>query len=180
MDVARQMVEYLTGLGHARIGYIGGPDHIASHRGRWLAFQDVTGQMAVLPGEQQVVRGAGWRLTENEQALIIRMLSGPKRPTAVVAAGYDFALNALAAASVAGLKVPEDLSIVAIDDPPSAAHLNPGLTTIRQPLLQLGQAAATQLCEYLSCNGNGQPLADRILRAELIVRRSAGPIARKA
>jgi LacI family transcriptional regulator len=104
---------------------------------------------------------------------LIRLLSGPARPTAIFAAGYYFALDVYGAAGTVGLRVPEDVSVIGVDDPPSAAHLSPPMTTLRQPLVQLGHAAVTMLCEQIQQNnGNG---GSRTLCAELVVRRSTGP-----
>jgi LacI family transcriptional regulator len=68
------------------------------------------------------------------------------------------------------LRIPDDLSVVGVDDPPSAAHLAPPLTTLRQPLIQLGHAAVTTLAEQVQ---NDQSEAEsRTLLAELVIRRS--------
>ena len=70
--------------------------------------------------------------------------------------------------------MPDDLSIVGVDDPSSAAHLSPPLTTLRQPLVELGRAAVAALQDRIQ--KPEQSVSGRILRAELIVRRSTAPL----
>ena len=103
----------------------------------------------------------------------------PSRPTAVFAAGYSYALEVYATAAAAGLKIPQDLSVVGVDDPPSAEHLAPAMTTLRQPLLQLGEDAAVALLERMSePSGARVSLTNRVVAPELVLRKSAaGPAA---
>jgi DNA-binding LacI/PurR family transcriptional regulator len=61
-----------------------------------------------------------------------------------------------------------------VDDPPSAAYLSPPLTTMREPLVQLGHTAVTALVERI--RHDGAPVDDRVLQAELVIRRSSGPL----
>ena len=96
-----------------------------------------------------------------------------KRPTAIFAAGYYFALNVYSAAATLGLKIPEDLTIVGVDDPASASQMSPPLTTLRQPLVELGREAVGVLCDYF--HRENTELASRMLGAELVVRKSSGP-----
>jgi DNA-binding LacI/PurR family transcriptional regulator len=120
-----------------------------------------------------VLKGSGWRLDERERTELIRLLGGPNRPTAIFAAGYCFALDVYAAAQTIGLHIGETLSVVGVDDPHSAAYLAPPLTTLREPLIQLGHSALTALVERLRQDGG--PVENRLLQAELVIRRSTGP-----
>lgn len=172
MDLARQAVDHLYRLGHRRVGYVGGDEQLCGDRERWAAFAAACKARGLVCENSHVVRASGWRLDEREQAGIIRMLSSCARPTAIFAAGYYFALNLYTAAAVVGLTIPNDLSLIGVGDPASAAHLFPPLTTLRPPLLQLGQAAVSALAEFLQ--GHGANLLSRTLCAELVVRRSTG------
>jgi len=165
-------VNHLASLGHSSIGYVGGGDDVSNSRDRWNGFSDATRQHGFSLHEQSIVRGVSWRLDESERMSLIRALSSPTRPTAIFAAGYYFALDAYGAASTVGLRVPEDLSIVGVDDPPSAAHLSPPLTTLRQPLVQLGHDAVTALRDQVDNDRPGW--TSRTLLAELVIRRSSG------
>jgi LacI family transcriptional regulator len=170
--LARQAVDHLAGHGHASIGYVGGPAELASNRDRWIGFTEGLSDHGLPNKPQWVLKGAGWRLEERERTELIRLLSGPNRPSAIFAAGYDFALDVYAAAQTVGLKIGETLSVVGVDDPASAAFLAPPLTTLRQPLVQLGHGAVTALVERI--RHEGAPVENRFLQAELIIRRSSG------
>lgn len=172
-QLARQAVAHLVGHGHTQIGYVGGPDEVTNNRDRWTGFLEALSERRLSARPQWVLKGSSWRLDERERTDLIRLLSGPNRPTAIFAAGYDFALDLYGAAQTVGLKVGEALSVVGVDDPPSAAHLSPPLTTLRQPLIQLGHSAVTALVER--CRHDGAPVEHRVLQAELVIRRSSGP-----
>jgi len=119
---------------------------------------------------------------------LVQVLMEPNRPTAIFAAGYYFALDCYAAAREAGLSVPAQLSIIGVDDPPSAQYLSPALTTMSQPLIEVGQTAARHVVNQVNQAGHstGNGLADQVgrsrgphvgighpqLRAELVVRES--------
>lgn len=177
-DLARQGVGHLAGLGHSAIGFVGGPDDLSGNRERWAGFRQAMEDRNLPVRPASALRGEGWRLTDRERSELIRMLSSPSRPTAILAAGYDFAMDVYAAARTLGLKIGETLSVVGVDDPVSAEHLSPPLTTLRQPLVQLGQSALTALVERVR-NDSG-PMESRSLRAELVLRRSSGPAPVKA
>lgn len=173
VDLVRQAVNHLCSLGHSSIAYVGGADQTSNSRDRWSGFTSACDEHGIDSGKQRIVKGLSWRLDERERLALSRALSGADRPTAIFAAGYDFALDVYGAASTAGLRIPDDLSVVGVDDPPSAAHLSPALTTLRQPLVELGQAAVSALFEQIQHdNGNG---GSRTLTAELVPRRSTGP-----
>jgi LacI family transcriptional regulator len=112
-------------------------------------------------------------MDEEHKARLTALLREPGRPTGVFAAGYYFALDVYEAAKGAGLEVGRDLSVIGVDDPPSAQHLSPALTTMRQPLIQIGRQAAKGLFEQI---GDDRPAASRtLLSAELVARASTGP-----
>ncbi|MFI5379260.1 MAG: substrate-binding domain-containing protein [Tepidisphaerales bacterium] len=171
-DLAWRALEHLRGLGHERIAYLGGSNTIASEADRWTGFQESCEESAVPIDPAMCLHVAG----EKDGAAIARMLGGPRRPTAVFATGYRLALGAYAAASAAGLRIPEDLSVVGVGDPLGAASLAPALTVLREPLAALGQAAVTMLCEHLQHPGS--ELGSRQFTADLVIRRSSAAPAR--
>ena len=122
--------------------------------------------------EANVIKGRHWQLEDKERMGLIRILSTAGRPTAIFAAGYSFALDVYTAASTIGLRMPTQLSVVGVDDPQSAPHLSPSLTTLRQPLVQLGHAAINALVGRIQ-KLPGETAAPRMLCAELIIRRSS-------
>lgn len=169
VDLARQAVQHLCGLGHTQIGFVGG-DRLSNSMDRWNGFNVALAERNLPVKEGQIIKGGSWRLNDQERMTLMRTLSGGNRPTAIFAAGFYFALDVYGAALTVGLRIPEDLSVVGVDDPPSAAHLSPPMTTLRQPLIQLGQAAMTTLSEQIK-NGDGEAVS-RTLWAELVIRRS--------
>ena len=175
VDLARQAVGHLGGMGHTNIGFVGGSDRLSNAADRAQGFRGACLERGLSCRDQHVIRSDGWRLNEPERMALIRSLSGPGRPTAIFSAGYYFALDVYLAAATVGLRIPEDLSVIGVDDPPSASHLAPPMTTLRQPLVQLGHAAVTTLHELIR-HGSGEVI-NRTLWAELVIRRSTASVA---
>ena len=146
---ARRAAEHLLGLGHRRFAVLCEPE---VHRER------LAGYRAALDAA-----GADWARHKLPAAL-----DATPRPTALLAASDRLALAALDAARVAGLRVPEDLSVVGFDDLPGAVGAAPALTTIRQPLLEKGEIAGRLLTA-------GPTDHSAILPVELVVRGSTAP-----
>jgi DNA-binding LacI/PurR family transcriptional regulator len=172
LQLARQAIAHLISQGHTNIGYVGGPDDQSNFRERWKGYLEALAERQLSSRPQWVLKGADWRLDERERTELTRLLSGPNRPTAIFAAGYNYALDVYSAAQTNGLRIGETLSVIGVDDPQSAAHLAPPLTTMRQPLVQLGHSALTTLTERIR-QDSGR--AERcLLQAELVIRRSTG------
>ena len=100
------------------------------------------------------------------------LLSLPEAPTAVIACNDLMALGAVSAAQRAGLVVGRDIAITGFDDIPLAELAHPSLTTLRQPIYEIGR----QVCDMLICLIRGDELVERhvMLKPELIVRESCG------
>lgn len=169
-DLAVQAVEHLAGLGHRRIAYVGGSSEVCNNIDRWEGFRRAMASRGLPIDSQLVLRTPGWRLAEEDRARLAQLLRGPGAPTAIFAAGYYFALDVYTVANELGLTVPSKLSVVGVDDPPSAEHLSPALTTLRQPLEAMGQTAAAGLVKLVAEAGSVPKL--QRLRAELVVRGS--------
>jgi hypothetical protein len=171
VDLAVQGVRHLAALGHRRIAYLGGGLEICNNIDRWKGFRQGCAEAGVEFDDRLTLRVPGWRLTTPQQRQQLgALLRGPGRATAIFAAGYYFALDVYGAAAEAGLTIPGDLSVVGVDDPPSAEHLSPPMTTLRQPLEQMGRMAAAGLGQLVQ-RADSWPRLTR-LRAELIVRGS--------
>lgn len=104
----------------------------------------------------------------------LEILSQPGGPTALFVQNHPMALGALLAVRELGLRVPQDLSVIAFDDPAWAQLLEPALTTIRQPTDELGNAAAEMLLERVT-HHHILGARMRVVRPELVVRKSVGP-----
>ena len=158
---ARLAVEHLLALGHRRFAMLATaaihPDRLAGYR---EALEAAGIDPAAVPRYELTADRPGHGLEGGRLAL-----AADPRPTALIAATDQLALGALAAASEAGLRVPDDLSVVGFDDVPAAAWAH--LTTVRQPLFEKGEVAG----RLLSGGAGGREV---ILPVELVVRGSTG------
>lgn len=132
--------EHLLALGHRRIAMINGPSHI------WCCQERQAGYVAALTAAGVPVNGDlirhGHLHVEDGYRYGAELLSSADRPTAVFAGNDLQAMGVYQAAREARLRIPEDLSVVGFDDVPVAGWMGPALTTIRQPLADMGVAAA--------------------------------------
>jgi DNA-binding LacI/PurR family transcriptional regulator len=183
---ARQVAQHLVELGHRRFGILSmraiDDDHMG---GRLTPERLAAATYAItrdrLGGYREALEAAGvdWSTVPIEEhhgnsaalgaAGARALLVEEPRPTALLAATDRLALGALSAARELGLDVPGDLSVVGFDDIPDAAFAAPTLTTVRQPLLEKGAAAARILLDHAD-----EP-REVLLPVELVVRESSGP-----
>lgn len=133
-------VLHLRERGHRRIGHIAGPE------GNVLTAQRVRGWRQGM-GEGEIAPVFGDFTIGSGEVAMQRLLAGAARPTAVFCANDEMAIGALKAVRRAGLRVPEDISVVGFDDISFAAFTDPPLTTIRQPRRAFGHAAVAALLE---------------------------------
>ena len=142
---------HLLELGHRRIAYLGdefdNPFGFTSSRHRFTGYERAMAAAGLEVRTDHVVLGAHSRYEARELAL--RLLSLPDRPTAIFAASDTQALGVISAAHEAGLRVPDDLSVVGYDDIEIADFVN--LTTVRQGLFESGRIGA----EMLLCGDPG-------------------------
>ncbi|GBD08205.1 Catabolite control protein A [Candidatus Thermoflexus japonica] len=163
-------VSYLMRLGHTRIAYISGPPMARSDRLRRAGYQEALTAAGIPPDPAWVVEGNG--RPEAGEWGIQRLLEAPVRPTAVFCYNDMTAIGALRAARVAGLRVPEDLSIIGFDDILFAAYTEPPLTTIAQPKYEMGRTAMSMLLRLLQ----GERVSPQLqLPCRLVERASCGP-----
>ncbi|MBS0198617.1 MAG: GntR family transcriptional regulator [Planctomycetes bacterium] len=149
VGLAKTAVRYLLELGHREIAFIGGAGKVSNDRDRLAGFLEACAEAGISTPVNRIFRNSGWRLDESQRVSLEAELGSANRPTAVFAAGYHFALDTFSAAASVGLRVPQDLSIIGVDDPPSASFLNPPLTTFRQMLIEMGRAAARKLLDSI-------------------------------
>jgi LacI family transcriptional regulator len=165
---ARSALRHLLELGHRRIGYIGSHDEMISSRERRRAWEDVQREQGLPRDRQLLVKGDNTQATGFLAAQ--RLLALPSPPTAIFANNDPTALGVLEAARLLGVRVPRDLSVVGFDDVPQAAQSHPPLTTVRQPLEQMGRSAVNTLLALLA---GIDPVAPIItFPTELVVRGS--------
>ena len=164
--------EHLLGLGHRRIAAITGPIDYLCSLARVDGYRSALERAGVAfdPG---LVRYGDF-LHEGGFARAVELLELPEPPTAIFAGSDQQAFGVYEAARQHGLRIPEDLSVVGFDELPVARWASPPLTTVRQPLAEMGSAAAQMLGELI----DSAPLrSNRVeLSTELIVRESTAPL----
>ena len=160
--------DHLLGLGHRRIGAIAGPGDYLCSRARIDGYRSAL-ERAGVPFDPALVRHGDFQ-HEGGFARGGELLGLRSRPTAIFAGSDQQAFGLYEAARQRGLRVPQDLSIVGFDDLPVARWVSPPLTTVRQPLAEMGRTAAQMLGDLIE----GLPLrSSRVeLSTELIVRES--------
>ena len=167
-----QATRHLLALGHRRIAMITGPWDMLCSRARVDGFRSAHDEVGAVVDPELVREGNFYTEAGFNQGM--ELLTLPDRPTAVFAGSDMQALGLLRAAHKLGLRVPEDLSVVGYDDLPLASWVGPPLTTVRQPLAEMG-AAATQILLDIA---HGRPPTVRRLNlsTELTVRDSTAPL----
>jgi DNA-binding LacI/PurR family transcriptional regulator len=162
---------HLIGLGHRRIAAIGGLPGMWSGRARLDGYRAAMLE-AGLAVDERLVCHDSWAVDRGRWQAA-RLLSLAERPTAVVAANDEQAFGVLQALRDAGLRAPEDLSVVGFDDLPVAAWAAPPLTTVRQPLAAM---AATAFGMLWSSGTGATAQAHHVeLATSLVVRESTAP-----
>jgi len=168
---AEVAMKHLVQLGHRRIAFIKGQEFSSDTQERWTNIEAVAGQMGVriFPSLVAQLEGdspspqLGFKATK-------RLLAAKKPFTALFAFNDISAMGAIRAFREAGLRVPEDISVVGFDDIQSAAYQNPGLTTVRQPLREMGRIAAEIVLRRIQHPGSDQHGGERTVEPELIIR----------
>jgi DNA-binding LacI/PurR family transcriptional regulator len=170
---AHQALEHLQKLGHQRIAFIKGQAFSSDTSHRWKAIREVAGKLGITLYPDLVVqlRSADPSPEPGHQAT--QELIGRKSPfTAIFSFNDVSAIGAITALREAGMQVPRDVSIVGFDDVLFAATSHPPLTTVRQPLRQMGQMAATTLLGLIQGDGRLAPGSVITVYSELVVRKS--------
>lgn len=165
---AGRAVEHLAAQGHTTLVLLYAEPETANTRDRIAGFRAAVAALG-LTGIEREAREF-WRLSEAEKLALASLVLGNSRATAVFAAGYYLALDALNALREAGCAVPDDVSVVGFDDPMSARLVYPALTTIRQPLYEMGQLAARRLRSLVASRSNHGGV--ELLPSQLIIRSS--------
>jgi len=143
MDVMR----YLIGLGHRRIGFITGRYDMQSAIRRFQGYQDSLAEMDIAYDPELVQHGDYTR--ERGQAAARLLLERPDRPTAIFAANDRSAIGVIDVAKELGLRIPQDLSVVGFDNIPESMHGTPMLTTVDQSIQEMGALATKLLISIL-------------------------------
>jgi LacI family transcriptional regulator len=170
-DAARQLTAHVIGHGHERIVFVGDPDASPDAGERWQGFVDAHRAAGRRPWRPAIP--SGFRESDG-RAAALGALGGEMPPTALVCVNDEIAMGALDAVRGLGLSVPDRLAVTGWDDVPAARHLYPPLTTVRQPMLDLGRRAAELLRDRITTHRT-QPRHE-VLPTEIVIRESCGCI----
>jgi DNA-binding LacI/PurR family transcriptional regulator len=174
-------LEHLAKLGHKRIAFFKGHPGSADTEYRWKGILLAARTFGIELRPELTVQlqwkasSPGPSVPEEGYVNARYLLDTGRHFTALLAFNDVSAIGAMRAFSDAGLRVPDDISVVGFDDIQDAAYLTPRLTTVRQPLREMGKLAAQQLLQRIS-NRNGDALPSISVQPELIVRESTGPV----
>jgi len=167
---ARDAMRFLLDQGHRAVTYLSGGLRYRDTHERLRGIEAALREQGLGLGDIEIEHGDfaesfGYEATR-------RLLRSRRAVTAIFAGDDDIATGALFALKEAGRSVPEDVSLVGFDDNFHARHLTPSLTTVRQPVDEAGRMAAELLSKIIA--GERQQVTEITIRAELIVRQSAG------
>jgi DNA-binding LacI/PurR family transcriptional regulator len=180
-----QALKHLYELGHRKIAFMRGPRAIPDSEYRWESILEVGREMGLKIDPAHVIRidTAGWSMKAGIHPMAPEI--GYKPMKALLEKSRDFtaifcfndisAIGAIRALKDAGCSVPGDVSVVGFDDIQSAAYSTPSLTTVRQPLMEMGRRGAEILLDRIAHKEKEYP-GEITMMPELIVRESTGPV----
>jgi DNA-binding LacI/PurR family transcriptional regulator len=168
----RQGVQHLAALGHRKIAFISGPATLHSAQSRRAAFTASLKECGIALDPASIVEGD--HTMEGGIASMERLLAAKKRPTAVMCSNDMTAIGVLHKLYRAGLRVPDDLSVIGFDDIHITEVTIPPLTTIQMSRFELARAAVTALRAHVEQSENSPPKREYNIQTDLIVRESTG------
>lgn len=168
---AELALRHLLELGHKDIAFLKGQPESSDSEARWDAICEVAKELQIKISPELVVQLEGVDSTpELGYPFGKQLLARNKAFTALFGYNDISAIGAMRAFQDAGLRVPEDISVIGFDDIASATFCIPSLTTVRQPLVKMGQIAAQTLLDRV--DGNAEYIAEIAVEPELVVRNS--------
>ncbi|HEX5324909.1 MAG TPA: LacI family DNA-binding transcriptional regulator [Capsulimonadaceae bacterium] len=162
------VMRHLLGLGHRRIAHIMGHPNLISAKTRREIYLQCLKDADIVHDPQYLV--SGLYATESGYQHARALLSLPKPPTAIFAGNDEIAFGVLEAARDMAVRVPEQLSVIGVDDRPLAAVMTPPLTTLKQPFVPMGEEAVRLLIQVVE--GKPVPAETQFFKPELVIRAS--------
>jgi len=168
---AELALEHLKNLGHTRIALIKGQDFSSDTEIRWSALHTVADKLGITIFDRLTVQLQSDSPSPEVGYAVTRTILGRSEPfTALFAFNDISAIGAIQALRESGKRVPQDVSVIGFDDIQSAAYQNPALTTVRQPLRQMGVIAAETLLSRINAARPAEFPREIVVKPELIVR----------
>jgi LacI family transcriptional regulator len=169
---ARNATTYLIEQGHRRIGFVTGALDQICAQDRLAGYRAALADHGISFDAELVFEGDFFQPLGYQGASLLLELTDP--PTAIFASNDVSAFGVMEAVREHSLRIPEDISVLGFDDIPQAAHVHPALTTVRQPLEDMGRVATRMLLEYIS---HPDRAVERVeLPTQLVVRQSCKPL----
>ncbi len=166
-------LEHLTKLGHRQMAFIKGQEFSSDTAVRWESVRGAAEQLGIKVKDRLVVQLEGESSSPVLGYQVTQKLLHSGEPfTALFAFNDISAIGAIQALREAGRRIPEDVSVVGFDDIQSAAFQNPGLTTVRQPLREMGVIAAETLLRRITAPANAPYPKEIVVEPSLVVRAS--------
>ena len=170
----RLALEHLKDLGHREIAFLKGQTFSSDSASRWAAIREVAAELGIRIRPELTVQIEGTDSSPTIGYPVGKELLARGVPfTALFAYNDISAIGSIWAFREAGLRVPEDISVVGFDDIPGTAFANPALSTVRQPLIRMGQIAAQTVVDQIE--GRGEYVPEIAIEPEFVVRSSTGP-----
>jgi DNA-binding LacI/PurR family transcriptional regulator len=168
---AYDAVEHLIRNGYRRIAHLGGPTNLLISQERLRGYRNALLNNGLVVRPELIIHG-------DLRAIRTRIYAGhfldlPEPPDAIFAINDPYAIEIMVLARSKGLRIPEDLGVVGFSDDPIAAHIGTGLTTVKQPTIQIGEAAARMILRLIQGEEETQKPETVVLNTELIVRGSS-------
>jgi LacI family transcriptional regulator len=177
---AYEAVSHLIGLGHKRIAYISGAKNASTNKGRLQGYEEALRDHN-LTLEPELTAGNGWFEEDGYEAgRTLLELGLDKRPTAIFSVTDLCAFGALQAVKEKGLRVPEDVAMVGFCDVKAASIATVSLTTVRQPIREIGKQAVQIILEEIENRTSDIRIKKVILKPELVIRKSCGAFGKKS
>lgn len=170
---AAEVADHLAKLGHRRIAMIMGPRTYRSAIERLEGFSNALADRGLSLPPELIAEGA--YTFESGAACADVLLSRTPRPTAIFAGNDETAAGVYRTAYLRGVKIPDELTVIGFDDSPLASRLCPSLTTMRQPIRDMGRMAAEKLIAKIAGLDDAPAVAATTVVPHLVVRESSGP-----
>lgn len=166
------VITHLIAEGHRRIAIIAWPDHSRVGAERLVGYWDAMGDAGLKVDSRWVIRGTGEIEFGYSATCELLNLPEPERPTAIATVLDTIAIGAIQAVEACGYQVGTHVAVTGFDDMPVARHLKPSLTTVRQPVWDVGRAVIQLLMAQLR-DETGDVARQQFFKPELIVRESS-------
>jgi DNA-binding LacI/PurR family transcriptional regulator len=172
---AELALAHLYSLGHRQIAFMHGQRFSSDSDVRWKSLVEVAAKLGLQVKPELVVNLDRDTSSPELGYPVVQQLKASRQPfTALVAFNDISAIGAIRALQDAKMRVPSDVSVIGFDDIKAAAFVMPGLTTIRQPLAEIGRIATQTLLDRI--HGSDTPQGEIIVEPTLVIRESTGPV----